>query len=76
MSDDIIVRCAAAVTSEDIDDVEMMTLISDCAMEILNQRKLIKMGRAVVDDFMPGIKHCALQDYGRLNNFLAATQWS
>lgn len=33
-------------------------------------KKLVKMGEAVVEDFMPNIGQCALQDYGRLNTFL------
>lgn len=35
-------------------------------------KKLVKMGEAVVEDFMPNIGKCALQDYGRLNEFLMA----
>lgn len=31
---------------------------------------LLKMGVEVVDDFLPNIGQCALQDYGRLNNFM------
>lgn len=30
----------------------------------------LRQGIAVVEDFMPNIGHCALQDYGRLNAFL------
>lgn len=33
-------------------------------------RPLVAMGRAVVEDFMPNIRNCALQDYARLNTFL------
>ena len=33
-------------------------------------KRLVKMGEAVVEDFMPNIGACALQDYGRLNEFL------
>lgn len=33
-------------------------------------RALVKQGEAVVNDFMPNIGRCALQDYGRLNDFL------
>ena len=38
--------------------------------EILELRKLVKMGEAVVEDFLPNIGNCALQDIGRLNLFL------
>ena len=31
---------------------------------------LVLMGEKVVEDFMPNIGRCALQDYGRLNDFL------
>ena len=33
-------------------------------------RALLKVGVEVVEDFMPNIGRCALQDYGRLNDFL------
>lgn len=33
---------------------------------------LVLMGEDVVEDFMPNIGKCALQDYGRLNDFLIA----
>ncbi len=32
-------------------------------------RDALKMGLEVVEDFMPNIGQCALQDYGRLNDF-------
>ena len=38
--------------------------------EIHKLRALVKDGEAVVNDFMPNIGHCALQDIGRLNQFL------
>ena len=31
---------------------------------------LVAMGVAVVDDFLPNIGKCALQDYGRMNDFM------
>lgn len=31
---------------------------------------LAKMGYEVVKDFLPNVAHCALQDYGRLNEFM------
>ena len=34
--------------------------------------KLVLMGLEVVADFLPNIGSCALQDYGRLNQFLIA----
>lgn len=33
-------------------------------------RALLRMGVEVVEDFLPNIGSCALQDYGRLNEFL------
>ncbi len=33
-------------------------------------RELAKQGYEVVKDFMPNVATCALQDYGRLNDFL------
>ena len=34
--------------------------------------KLVLMGLAVVEDFLPNIGNCTLQDFGRLNDFLIA----
>ena len=33
---------------------------------------LVKQGELVVEDFLPNIGQCALQDFGRLNRFLNA----
>lgn len=33
-------------------------------------RELLQMGVEVVEDFMPNIGNCVLQDYGRVNEFL------
>lgn len=33
---------------------------------------LVLQGLAVVEDFLPNIGHCVLQDYGRLNEFCMA----
>lgn len=38
--------------------------------EIERLRELVTIGAAVVDDFLPDIGKCCLQDYGRLNDFL------
>lgn len=38
--------------------------------EIDRLRKIVKMGQAVVEDFMPNIGKCVLQDFARLNTFL------
>jgi hypothetical protein len=43
-------------------------------MEIERLKELVRMGRAVVDDFLPNVGTCALQDYGRLNEFLMQTK--
>jgi hypothetical protein len=37
---------------------------------IVELEALVKMGEAVVMDFMPNIGRCALQDYARLDKFL------
>jgi len=36
---------------------------------VLEKEALIAKGLEVVDDFMPNIGNCALQDIGRLNEF-------
>jgi hypothetical protein len=33
-------------------------------------REIAKMGYEVVLDFLPNVAQCALQDYGRLNDFM------
>jgi hypothetical protein len=40
--------------------------------ELEEMRELAKQGYEVVKDFMPNIGVCALQDYGRLNEFMIA----
>ncbi len=35
-----------------------------------DMKKLLKMGLEVVEDFLPNVGNCALQDYGRLNEFM------
>lgn len=46
------------------------TLPTGTAAELTRLRKLVKMGEAVVEDFLPNVGKCVLQDYGRLNEFL------
>ena len=43
---------------------------TETSTEIVKLRDLVLMGEKVVEDFMPNIGRCALQDYGRLNEFL------
>lgn len=38
--------------------------------ELNKLRRLVKQGEAVVEDFMPNIARCVIQDFGRLNEFL------
>jgi hypothetical protein len=38
--------------------------------EIKQLRDLLKLAVDVIDDFLPNIGHCVLQDYGRLNTVL------
>ena len=37
-------------------------------------REIAKQGYEVVKDFLPNIGVCALQDYGRLNEFMMAAR--
>jgi hypothetical protein len=37
---------------------------------LTDERSLSKMGYEVVQDFLPNVAQCALQDYGRLNDFM------
>ena len=41
--------------------------------EVVAALKLVSLGREVVEDFMPNIGQCALQNYGNLNEFLLRT---
>jgi hypothetical protein len=54
--------------SDELDRLHQLLL--DASYEIARLRALVLLGVAVVEDFMPNIGSCALQDYGRLNNFL------
>lgn len=40
--------------------------------ELEEMRELAKQGYEVVKDFLPNVGQCALQDYGRLNEFMMA----
>lgn len=44
--------------------------IEEATDELTRLRLLVQMGKAVVDDFLPNIGRCALQDYERLNMFM------
>lgn len=43
---------------------------ADKDQEIARLRALVRMGADVVNDFLPNIGRCVLQDYGRMNTFL------
>jgi hypothetical protein len=47
-----------------------MRTLDEKDIEIQKLKELVKMGREVVEDFLPNVGNCALQDYGRLNEFL------
>jgi hypothetical protein len=46
------------------------TVIEKNNKHVDDVRSLAKMGYEVVKDFLPNIGQCALQDYGRLNDFM------
>ena len=46
--------------------------LSDAQLRIEYLEDLVMMGMAVVEDFLPNVGQCALQDFGRLNDFLIA----
>ena len=58
------------------DTTIMKALAGDCRKcreykaKVERLERLVKMGEAVVEDFLPNIGHCVLQDYGRMNDFL------
>lgn len=47
-----------------------LNLVDIQAAEIERLRGLVKLGERVVDDFMPNIGVCAIQDIGAVNEFL------
>lgn len=54
---------------------EAAKIFFSCVVEANNKknddmRQLLKMGLEVVEDFLPNVGQCALQDYGRLNDFM------
>jgi len=46
------------------------TVIEQNNQYVDDTRQLAKMGYEVVKDFLPNVGQCALQDYGRLNEFM------
>ncbi len=46
------------------------TVIKTNSQALDDGRSLGKMGYEVVQDFLPNVGQCALQDYGRLNDFM------
>jgi len=54
LSAEIFFKCAVRANSQTLEDM----------------RELAKLGYEVVKDFLPNVGQCALQDYGRLNDFM------
>ena len=48
-------------------DIFMQAVVQANSRRIRELRDLVKMGHEVVEDFMPNIAQCVLQDYGRMN---------
>ena len=48
--------------------------LSEKDLEIAKLRELVRMGRRVVNDFLPNIGRCALQNYGEMNEFMLASE--
>ncbi len=53
-------------------DIFMQAVVQANSRRIRELRDLVKMGHEVVEDFMPNIGQCVLQDYGRMNAFLVS----
>jgi hypothetical protein len=51
-------------------DIFFKAVVQANSLRIRELRELLKMGNEVVEDFMPNVGQCVLQDYGRLNDFL------
>jgi hypothetical protein len=71
---DIVVRarlCAAGAQQVTRGSLPQVLLLEQAA-EIERLRSLVLKGEDVVMDFMPNIGRCAIQEFGRLNDFLLA----
>ena len=53
-------------------DIFMQAVVQANSRRIRELRDLVKMGHEVVEDFMPNVGQCVLQDYGRMNAFLVS----
>ena len=64
------ITAAQAIKARDDEIARLSDALEAKDKRIAELESLVKMGDAVVMDFMPNIGRCALQDYGRLNEFL------
>jgi len=59
------------LTKADVSDIAFAAgTLFGVYSELKRLRKLVVQGNAVVNDFLPNVGHCVLQDFGRLNTFL------
>jgi hypothetical protein len=49
-----------------------MTTINDLETYVTKLEELVLQGERIVEDFLPNIGKCALQNYAQLNEFLIA----
>ena len=70
---DSIFKKSYGLASEIGDDHEALVEFSKLQIEVANLKLLVKMGERVVNDFLPNIGNCTLQDYTELNDFLGET---
>ena len=49
-------------------------VLSEQDMEIERLKEMVAKGKRVVEDFLPNIGNCALQNYGELNEFMIESE--
>jgi len=61
------------------DDFETMPtgsrkIMDEKDIEIQRLKEMVAKGKRVVEDFLPNIANCALQNYGELNEFMIESE--
>lgn len=55
-------------------DRELRSELADARVKIHELTNMVAKGKRVVDDFLPNIANCALQNYGELNEFMIESE--
>ena len=63
-------RRATDTTNMEVVTTGTLKALDEKDIEIQRLKEMVAMGRRVVEDFLPNIGQCALQNYGELNEFM------